>query len=66
MPVINSDREDAQNESDNEIDRPVDSKEKKGNEKNKKRPVIVNERNLSGNIIQSRDLFFTRKDALSY
>ena len=45
MPVINSDREDSENESDNEIDRPVDSKEKKGNEKNKKRPVIVNERN---------------------
>ena len=28
--------------------------------------VIVNDKNLSGNIIQSRDLFFTRKDALSY
>ena len=28
MPVINSDREDSENESDNEIDRPVDSKEK--------------------------------------
>ena len=66
LPVLDFHKGDSQIESGNEIDRSVDSKEEKSNEKNKKRPVIVNEKNLSGNIIQSEDLFFTRKDASSY
>ena len=62
LPIVESDKEDSELESDNEIN----ATEQNSDTKNKKRPVIVNDKNLSGNIIQSRYLFFTRKDALSY
>ena len=62
LPIVESDTEDSELESVNEMD----SKEQNSDTKNKKRPVIVNDKSLSGNIIQSRDIFFTRKDALSY
>ena len=68
LPIVDSDKEDSQLESDNEMDRSVDFKEKKSNKENKKRPVIVNKRNLPGNLYYGIffTLFFTRKDALSY
>ena len=61
LPIVESDTEDSELDSDNEMD----SKKQNSDTKNNKRPVIVNDKCLSGNIIRSRDIFFTRKDALS-
>ena len=46
LSVVDSDKEHSQIESDNEIDKSVDSKEEKSRENKKKRPVIVNEKNF--------------------